>query len=159
MCRRERFHSFDSTYHMVKFKDNATSKRWIRQFKHDPYMALVLGTRLWVAHNTLKHSAPPAHSADQPWPVRLRPYAFPDHPTQPSPSNRRKGRPCHRTYYATLQFWTKLTRPLPLAHLIEVLTESIKQQNNQITHKIGNTVVNGSDVLSMLEDVSFLEAL
>jgi len=142
-------------------------RRWLRQFKHDPSMALVLGTRLWVAHNTLQ-SQTSTDECDKPWPIRLRPHMFPELLKHPTPSARRKGHPRHRTHHATLQFCTKLTnqllrQPSPstlrLADLLDVLTTSIKQQNNKTTHKFGDTVVNGTDVLSMLQDVPYFRRL
>jgi hypothetical protein len=162
-----------------KFQDNVLTKRWLRQFKYDPYMALVLGTRLWVAHNTLQNNTPtsaasnptqePIQEPTQPWPIRLRPYVFPDRSlgASNSASNCRKTRPRHRTYHATMQFWTKLShRPArsklpslpPLAHLIQALSESIKQQHNKFTQKIGDTTVNGTEVLSMLSELSLFDA-
>ena len=156
---------------MSKVKRDPTTKRWLRQFKYDPYMALVLGTRLWVAHHTLEQesnasnpSTNPSSNSTQPWPSWLRPYAFPDHAR--GASSARKGRPRHRTYHATLQFWAKLTltkpfpAPLPrLSHLICVLIEALRQQKNLFTHTFGDTTVNGADVVSMLGDLQLFQGL
>jgi len=46
-----------------------------------------------------------------------------------------------------------------LAHLIRALTDSIKQQQNKFTQKIGDTTVSGSDVLSMLGELRLFKDL